>query len=108
MGANERYSEAQDLHYVDYMMNANGNMSASTSNINWNYTVDSDSSGKGVASINMVTHQNNSSLDAYLKPSKPSPNQSVTSTTTSDFIQDSRKDNSYDELISELYSLVEK
>jgi hypothetical protein len=110
VGANDRYSETLDLHYVDYMMNVNGNMNTSTSKVNWNYTtnvVDSDSSGKGVVSINLVTHQNTSSLDAYLKPSNLSPNQSVTSTTTSDFIQDSRKDNSYDELISELYSLVE-
>jgi len=113
VGVQDKYSETQDLDYVDYMMlmNVNGNMSTSRSMINWNYTtnnVDSDSSGKDVISINQVTHQNTSSLDAYLKPSKPSPNRSVNFTTTIDFIQDSRKDDSYDELISELYSLVEK
>jgi hypothetical protein len=113
VGVNDKYSETQDLNYVDYMMNVSGNMSTSRSMINWNYTtnvVDSDSSGKDVISINLATHQNTSSLDAYITPSKssPEPNRPVTITTTSDFIQDSRNDNSYDELISELYSLVEK
>jgi hypothetical protein len=113
VGVNDNYSEAQDLNYVDYMMNVSGNMSTSRSMINWNYTtnvVDSDSSGKDVISMNLLTHQNTSSLDAYLTPSKssPKPNRSVTFTTTNDFIQDSRMGNSYDELISELYSLVEK
>jgi hypothetical protein len=113
VGVNDKYSETQDLNYVDYMMNVSGNMSTDRSMINWNYTtnsVDSDSSGKDVISINLATHQNTSSLDAYITPSKssPEPNRPVTITTTSDFIQDSRNDNSYDELISELYSLVEK
>jgi len=111
VGVQDKYSETQDLNYVDYMMNVNGNMSTSRSMTNWNYTtnnVDSDSLGNDVISINLVTYQNTSSLDAYVKPSKPSPNRSVTFTTTSGFIQDSRRDNSYDELISELYSLVEK
>jgi len=103
VGVHDKYSETQD---PDYMMNVSGNMSTNRSN----NSVDSDSSGKDFISINLVTHQNTSSLDAYLKPSKSSPerNRSVTFTTTSDFIQDSRNGNSYDELISELYSLVEK